>query len=169
LAANHVLVQRAQVVNHLTFHQMAIVHNVPIIVKAVTFGMSVLHVSQIVMVYMQDVLSNVIVIVYIVNAMMILDIVHNVSRENMVYNVNLTVVIVLTNVVIYVLARMVVEMDIMSIKSVSKQYVKPVRQIVNIVRIRKHVCFAIMVFTSLSLVTLFTVCHVSKNCNVRTV
>jgi hypothetical protein len=63
LAANYVPVQIAQVVNHLTFYQMDSVHHVPEIVKTVTAGMIVLYVSQISMVYMQDVLSTVMVIV----------------------------------------------------------------------------------------------------------
>jgi hypothetical protein len=63
LAANHALFQLAQVVNHLTIYQMVSVRHAPTVVKVVTAWMTVLHVSQTILVYMQDVLSNVMVIV----------------------------------------------------------------------------------------------------------
>jgi hypothetical protein len=63
MAAKHALVQLAQVVNHLIFYQMVFVRHAPKIVKAVTATMIVLHVRQINMVYLQDVLSIVMVTV----------------------------------------------------------------------------------------------------------
>jgi hypothetical protein len=100
---------------------------------------------------------------------MIRDIVINVSLVSMDIIVNTIVVYVKMNVVIYVFARVVVEMDIMSLQLVSKQYVNLVRQIASNVRMPEHVIFAIMVFTSISIMTMFTVCHVSKTRNVRIV
>jgi hypothetical protein len=104
-----------------------------------------------------------------VNAMMVLDIVLNVSLVSMEFNVNTIVVYVIMNVVIYVSALVVVELGIMNLKPVWNQYVKHVLQIVNVVRMGKHVIFAMMVLVFLSLMTTFIVCHVFNKRNVRTV
>jgi hypothetical protein len=97
------------------------------------------------------------------------EIVFNVSLVSMDVNVNTIVVYVKMNVVIYIPARVVVEMDIMSLHQVLKTSVKHVCPIVNIVKMEANVLFAIMVIICMDSMTEFTVSNVCKNCHVMTV